>query len=575
MIVAHAGFVYTFAMTKKCSLPQAAAEQKKAGRELTKILTCAVMNSPATVVITGADGTIEYVNRKFSALTGYAPAESIGRKASLLKSGLMPEAYYKTLWRRLKKGVEWTGEFHNRKKNGEFYWELASISPVRDAAGRIRHYLKLAEDITERKRLETDLRNAFDTLQAHEVQLRTTCRQLTATTRALKKSESTLQRLSQEDALTGLLNRRGFDSALRRVSALAERQGHGIGFLIVDVDHFKLINDRYGHAAGDRILKAFADLLRSLLRTSDLLCRYGGDELVVALPSADAEATRVTAERILAAVRQCDFLKGRAKHPITVSIGAACATAKRGQSFENVLKQADRALYQVKRNGRNGIAFAVSGEAASSVRSPHPAALVEDPCRPQDAAHFDLLLAMLDAREKATGAHCRRVAQITGLLTRALRLPADQAALITRGALFHDIGKIAVPETLLLKPGPLTAAERKIVQEHPKTGHGILRVCPGLKAVSDLVLCHHERLDGSGYPRGLKGSRIGLGARILAAADTYDAIRAGRPYAATRSAEEALRELRRCRGKLFDSDVVDALARCQGEIEGVLTTRPA
>ena len=566
MIVALLFFVYTRRMRKKCSVKQTAAAQKKAGQELTEILTCAVMNSPATVVITGADGTIEYVNQKFSALTGYTPSEAIGQKASLLKSGLMPETYYRTLWRQLKKGAEWTGEFHNRKKTGEFYWEQASISPVSDAAGRICHYLKLAEDITERKRLEADLRNAVETLQKNEVQLRTTCKQLTATTRALKKSENKLHRLSQEDALTGLLNRRGFNSALQRLEALAERQQHGIGVLMIDIDHFKRINDQHGHASGDIILKAFATLLRSLLRASDLLCRYGGDEFVVALTSDDAETTRVTAERILAAVRQYDFLKGRAKLSITVSIGAAFTKTMRGQPFDDVLKQADHALYRIKRNGRNGVAFGASGK-ESDAGSGRPAKADDVSLGRTDPALFDLLIAMLDAREKATGAHCRRVAKIAELLTLAMRVPARQAVLITRGALLHDIGKIAVPKKLLLKPGPLTAAERKTIQEHPRTGYDILQSSPILKAFSELVFAHHERLDGSGYPRGLKGSRISLSARILAVADTYDAIRGGRPYAATRSAEEALQELRRWQGKHFDPNVVDALARCQDEIE--------
>jgi diguanylate cyclase (GGDEF)-like protein/PAS domain S-box-containing protein len=329
-------------------------------------LSYAVMNGPAAVVITDAEGTIEYVNRKFSALTGYPRQEAIGQKASLLKSGLMPESCYRTLWRHLRKGEDWTGEFHNRKKSGETYWEQASISPVRDAAGRLRHYLKIAEDITERKRLEGDLRASLDTLRAHDAQLQATCKQLDAATRALKKSQSKLQRLSQEDALTGLLNRRGFDAELLRAKALAERQGRGIGFLIIDIDHFKQVNDRHGHAAGDRILKGCATLLRSRLRASDLICRYGGDELVVALPSADAETTRRTAERILAAVRKHDFSKAQAKLFITVSIGAACGLPAPGQSLEQVMKLADRALYRVKQSGRDGVAFWSSGDERSA-----------------------------------------------------------------------------------------------------------------------------------------------------------------------------------------------------------------
>jgi len=548
-------------MSKRCALPQPAAPLKPAGQDLTEILTRAVLNSPTAVVITGADGTIEYVNRKFSALTGYAPAEAIGRQASLLKSGLMPKSVYRTLWRHLKKGEEWAGEFHNRKKSGECYWEQASISPVRDAAGRLRHYLKMAEDISERKRLEAELRASFDALRAREARLQATCLELAAATRALTKSQSRLQRLSQEDALTGLLNRRGFYSELRRAKALAQRQGHALGFLIIDIDHFKLINDAYGHSAGDRILKACARLFQSRLRTSDLICRYGGDEIVIALPAAGINATLLTAERILAAVRKHTFSAGRAKIPVTVSIGAACGIPAPSQSLDHVMGLADQALYRVKRNGRNGVAFASFGDAQAPEELTAP-----QPCRPV----FNLPLALLDARDPATGAHCRRVAQMAGVLARALELPAEQIDLITQSALLHDIGKVAVPDAVLLKAGPLTAAERLAVQTHSRAGQAWRISCPDLKALAEIVLSHHERLDGSGYPRGLKGRRIGAGARILAVADTYDAMRAGRPYAPPRSAAEALREIRRARGALFAPDVVDALARCQGELEAVL-----
>ncbi len=523
------------------------------------------MNGPATVVITDAEGAIEYVNRKFSALTGYAASEAVGQKASLLKSGLMPESCYRALWKQLRRGEDWSGEFHNRKKNGEHYWEQASISPVLDADGTLRYYLKIAEDITRRKQLEADLRQSIETLQANETQLQATCKDLGAVTRELKKSQRKLQRLSQEDALTGLLNRRGFESELLRAKSLAERERHDIGFLIIDIDHFKLINDRYGHATGDRILKASAKLLRSLLRASDLICRYGGDEIVIALPAADAETTRLTAKKILTAVRQHAFSKGKTELFITVSIGASCGTPVQGQSLENMLILADRALYRIKRTGRNGMSFAMSGDAPAAEAAPRCDAHGQ-PFR----LAFNALIAMLDAREKATGSHCRRVSLMAGVLTRVLKLPADQIDLITHSALVHDIGKIAIHDTILLKPEPLTAEERDLIQKHPKTGYDILQSSPEFTAFSEIVFSHHERLDGSGYPRGLKGKRICMGARILAVADTYDAIRAGRPYAAPRSAEEALSEIQRWRGSHFDPDVVDALRLCQGELEAIL-----
>jgi len=344
-------------MRKERSQPHAATKPPPTSRGLTDVLICAVMNGPATVMITDLEGTIEYVNRTFCALTGYALSEVFGQQVSMMRSGLLPDQFFQDIWARLRKGEDWAGELQGRKKNGECYWEQASISPIRDDTGAICHFLKIAEDITQRKLLENELLASVDTLRTSEANLQATCRQLAATARALKKSQRKLQRLSQEDALTGLLNRRGFKLELRRVKALAERERHSIGFLIIDIDHFKQINDLYGHAIGDHILKSVADLLRAHLRASDLICRFGGDEIVVALPATDEEATRLTANRLLRAVRQHDFSKGQTTLSVTVSIGAACKPPLRGHSVEKVLKLSDHALYCIKKKGRDGMAF--------------------------------------------------------------------------------------------------------------------------------------------------------------------------------------------------------------------------
>jgi len=549
--------VYNDDMRTETSLPPAGTAQNRAGRELTEILRYAVTNSPATVIIFSLDGAIEYVNRTFIELTGYGLFDVSGKNVSMLRSDLLSTQTYRTIWRHLKKGKSWTGELHNRKKNGEQYWEQVSVSPIRDNDGHVRHYLKIGEDVTERKRLEMDLRTTVEKLQIQKAELQATCAELVTTARALRKSQNKLQRLSQEDALTGLLNRRGFEIELRRSQALAERQGHGIGILILDIDHFKEINDAYGHATGDRVLKICAKLLRSHLRTADLICRYGGDEILIALPAADAETTRATAKRIISAIRQYECYKGSKRIQLTVSIGAACGIPMQGQSLEKIMKMADRALYSVKRSGRDGMAFWPS-DSGQAIEIGEWATFGNGTHSQSFRSVFHMLVAMLDAREKATGDHSRRVAQMTGKLARAMNLPHHQVELVTQGALLHDIGKIAISDAILLKPTPLTPIERKIVRKHPATGYDILRSNPEFEAISEIVFSHQERFDGTGYPRGLKGAQICLGARIFAVVDAYDTIRAGRPYAEPRSAAEALREIQRCRGTQFDPDVVDA-----------------
>lgn len=182
---------------------------------------------------------------------------------------------------------------------------------------------------------------------------------------------------------------------------------------------------------------------------------------------------------------------------------------------------------------------------------------------------LEALAAMQDAREQKTGAHSKRVAEMALVLAREMGVTPEEVQTIRMGALLHDIGKIAVPDSILLKPGALTPDERETMRTHAQAGYDILHSSPVLRPAAEIVISHHERYDGTGYPRGLKGAAICLGARILAVIDTYDAIRADRPYSKGRSAEEALAEILRHRGSQFDPAVVDALRRCQAGIEEI------
>ena len=176
---------------------------------------------------------------------------------------------------------------------------------------------------------------------------------------------------------------------------------------------------------------------------------------------------------------------------------------------------------------------------------------------------------MLDTREKRTGAHSKRVARMAVVLARKMGASLEEIEYIGTGALLHDIGKVGIPDAILLKEGPLTPAEREIMKTHPHLGYNIIKAGPGLEPASEIVLAHQERYDGTGYPRGLKGEDICLGARIFAVVDTYDAIRSDRPYSKGRSPAEALAEIVRNTGTQFDPAVVAALQTCQADIEDV------
>ena len=536
---------------------------RQSERSFSDVLAFAMTNALSMVMIIDDHGVVEYANKKFYKVTGYSTNEVIGQPISLLWSGITPERTLMELWLSLRKEEGWTGQFSNRTKMGQIFWELAYISPVRDETGRIQHFLKIATDITGEKRLEVPLQQSLDALRTREAELQAAYLTLEKTVQALDKSRRNLRRLSYHDALTGLLNRRGYQEALPRVWALAERQGHGVGLLMIDIDHFKQINDEHGHGAGDCILKTLSARLRSCLRSADLIYRFGGDEFVVALPDADVASTRLTAQRICDALCGADYRQGKKSIPFTVSIGAACKTPGSSLTPETLQVHADRALRRVKHAGRNGIAIFCRTQYAQA--TPSETRQLSSPC----CEILGMLVAMLGAHNRAMGDHCRRVAQVTAVLAETMALPKDQIACVTQGALLSDIGTIDIPTTILLKPGKLTASDWRIMQRHPKKGYDIVNRHPDFKPIADIILSHHERYDGTGYPRGLKGEKICLGARISAVAAAYDTIRVGCPYASARSAATALAEIQRCRGSQFDPAVVDALERCQPKIEAL------
>jgi cyclic di-GMP phosphodiesterase len=182
---------------------------------------------------------------------------------------------------------------------------------------------------------------------------------------------------------------------------------------------------------------------------------------------------------------------------------------------------------------------------------------------------LEAMAAMLDAREHQTGEHSKRVVQMSLVLAREMRVSPEEEQAIKVGALLHDIGKISTPDSILMKPGPLTAEEFAVMQTHAQTGHDIIKSSPPLRPAAEIVISHHEHFDGNGYPRGLKGDEICLGARIFSVIDTYDAICAERPYSSGKSPEEACEEIVRHRGTQFDPAVVDALLRCRSEMESI------
>lgn len=303
-------------------------------------LTQAVEQSPVSVVITNLHGTIDYVNPQFISLTGYTQDEVIGKNPNIIQSGYTPIEKYRDMWQTIRSGRVWRGELLNRKKNGDLYWELEVVAPVFDDAGNIINFIAVKEDITGWKEAEDKLINAYA--------------QLEEKMREIQDLQIILREQAIHDSLTGLHNRYYLKETLGRELARAEREGYPVCFALMDIDHFKDINDTYGHTAGDVVLQHLGNQLRALTRTGDIVCRFGGEEFLIVLPNTRVASAAQIAERIRVTFQESSVLSGETEIKTTISFGIA-EFPEDGSTEAEALDLADKALYAAKRNGRNQV----------------------------------------------------------------------------------------------------------------------------------------------------------------------------------------------------------------------------
>ena len=352
------------------------------------------------------------------------------------------------------------------------------------------------------------------------------------------------------DPLTGLYNHRHLYERLEQEVARAKRSSRPVAALMLDIDNLKLINDTYGHQVGDEALKLLASVLQSSCRAEDIVGRYGGDEFMIILPEADtAEAERI-GERIQANLA-ARYLEEKGKDgcvPIRISMGVACYPGD-ATVMQELVNAADSALYRSKQGG---------GGRISTARG-----RVEE-LMPADSGAFRAMQGLISAliqKEPSMRQHTSNVAKYSVLAAAALGLSKKHQNILRRAGWVHDVGKIAVPDGVLLKPGPLNEDEWKAIHEHVKFSVTILRGIAHLADIVPAVAAHHEWVDGRGYPRGLKGRRIPMTARVLSVADAYSAMTNDRPYRLAMSREQAVEELRRGAGTQFDPRVVEAFVQ--------------
>jgi diguanylate cyclase (GGDEF)-like protein/putative nucleotidyltransferase with HDIG domain len=340
---------------------------------------------------------------------------------------------------------------------------------------------------------------------------------------------------ARTDPLTRLPNRRGFRELLDLELERARRSGAPMSVLAGDLDHFKDVNDRAGHQVGDAVLQQVARLLCEGVRRIDAPARIGGEEFAVILPGADAQAAFAVAERLRCHLRDAF---ADAAVPITISFGIATHPAH-AETAGSLVRAADEALYAAKASGRNR--SVIYSPALRAVADAHDGRGGREGHDVEAERYLSVVLDLaeaVDVRFSGSVRHSETVGRYAELMARELGLPERRVGRVRLAGLLHDVGKVAVPDAILRKPGALTETERAVILQHPALGAQILEH-PSLTDVRAWVGAHHERPDGTGYPRGLSGDELPLEARIVAVADAYEAMTSDRSYRDAISAADA------------------------------------
>ncbi len=362
-------------------------------------------------------------------------------------------------------------------------------------------------------------------------------------------------RLALTDPLTGLGNHRHFHERLQRELVTAEEGSKPLTLCFVDVDDFKQINDGFGHPSGDRVLSQIAGKLRQ----GGEAFRLGGDEFALLLVDHDEGTALAAADSIVERIGALDL-----DHIGSVTVSAGLATFPvQGHGRDQLIRLADSALYWAKEHGKNRVRL-YRPDVVELAELKRLAAGPDLAARYRAAAS---LAKAVDARDTYTGSHSERVAELAARVAMRVGLDAEQVELTRLAGSLHDLAKLAIPEEILRKPGELTDSERLVLERHPQIGYRMLDSL-GVDPVADIVLYHHERWDGEGYPNGMHADAIPLGARIIFVADAYDAMTSDRVYRPRRSSESALAELERCAGTQFDPGIVAAFAE-EVEVAGL------
>ncbi|MBF0494444.1 MAG: diguanylate cyclase [Candidatus Omnitrophica bacterium] len=381
-----------------------------------------------------------------------------------------------------------------------------------------------------------------------------------------REVEEELKTLIVHDSVTGLFNYKHFMDKLKSEFSRADRMKNHLSLVMLDIDYFRSVNDVYGHKMGDLVLKQVGEEILKSLRNYDLAARYGGEEFAVLSPETTAEQAGKLAQRVIDNLNARVFGDNNIK--LKFSIGVANYPADKATRDVDLLILADRALAKAKEEGGNKVCLYGSvSEAGAAVQNGvtdvEMNELQKKIDKLQERANQSLVESIIafaktiEAKDHYTWEHVENVVLYATKIAKRLKLPEWQVEQIRRAATLHDLGKVGIKEEILNKQSRLTEIEYEEIKQHPRIAADILRPLHFLHDIIPLVLHHHEMWNGEGYPFGLKGEEIPLGARIIAVADVYQALISDRPYRKSFTKEEAMDILAKNSGTKFDPELVE------------------
>ena len=478
------------------------------------------------ILASAGDGIIGVDREGHATFVNAAAARMLGRPEADLEGSPATELGLPWLHAALSGGDPRSGEEDLGRPDGSTFTAEHVTTPIVEDAQTIGAVVTF-RDITERRKREEQRRQSL----------------VAAEQRAAV------------DPLTGLANHRTFHERLRTEVEGARRRKRGLALVLMDLDHFKRVNDVHGHQVGDRVLQHAARVLAAETRAGELVARVGGEEFAMILPEADADEALRAAERVRRGIAAADFpAVGR------MTMSAGVCDISQAADADALYRLADGALYWAKHHGRD-VVMRYSPEVTRALSAQEQAERLE---HQQALVSIRVLARVVDAKDPSTRRHSERVAELCEELADALGWPPERCRLLADAGLVHDVGKIGVPDAILSKPARLSPEEYEQVKEHAELGARIVAEALTAEQVS-WIRSHHERWGGGGYPAGLVAESIPEGARIMALADAWDVMTSQRPYMAVPATPaRAIAECRSVAGAQFWPPAVEALIRIRG-----------